>query len=61
MLRTHVTSFNIPVCTKSFSYPVAKLGKEAVRVYLALIDNDAFNGDYTQNPYNFLPLSLNYM
>ena len=60
MLCPHVASFNIPVGTKSFSYPVAKLGKQAIRVYLALIDNDAFNGDYLQNPYNFLPLNLNY-
>ena len=61
MLRTHVMSFNIPAGTKSFSYPVAKLGKQAVQIYLALIHNDAFNGDYLQNPYNFLPLTLNYV
>ena len=60
MLRTHVTNFNIPSGTKSFTYPVAKLGKQAVRVFLAFIDQDAFNGDFAQNPFNFQPLSLTY-
>ena len=58
MLRTHVTTFNIPAGTKSYTYPMAKLGKQAIRVYLAFLDQDAFNGDYTQNPFNFLPLTL---
>ena len=55
MLRTNVTSFSIPSGSKSFSYPVAKLGKQAIRVFLALINNDAFNGDLKLNPFNFAP------
>ena len=60
MLRSNVSSFNIGENTTSFNYPVAKLGKQAVRVYLAFIDTEAFDGKFTSNPFNFMPVGLNY-
>ena len=58
MLCTNATSFSIGSGTKSYTYPVGKLGKQVVQIYLAFISSDAFNGDFSKNPFNFLPLSL---
>ena len=53
MIRSDVTTFLIPQGTTTVSHPIAKLGKQPIRMYLALIPNAAQNGSYPINPYNF--------
>ena len=58
MLRNDVTTFLIPQGTTTVSYPMSKLGKQPIRIYLALIPNSAETGSYPINPYNFQPYNL---
>lgn len=58
MLRANVSNFNIENGTQSYTLPIAKLGKQPIRIYLAFISNIALNGSYELNPFNFLPQNL---
>ena len=58
MLRAEVMSFLIPFGTTSVSHPIAKLGKQPIRIYLAMVENETLNGVYKKNPLKFLPHDL---
>ncbi|XP_072022286.1 uncharacterized protein F54H12.2-like [Amphiura filiformis] len=59
--RVEVKAFSIPTGTMSFSKDNLFLGQLPQRLVVGFVDNDAYNGVLTKNPYNFKNLSLNYM
>jgi hypothetical protein len=55
MLRTEINDFLLTKGVRSINIPMAKLGKQPIRIYLAFITNEALNGAYEKNPFNFNP------
>lgn len=53
--------YSIPAGSFSFSQDNVFLGQLPKRLVLACIDNDAFNGTYTTNPYNFKHNDVNFI
>ena len=58
MLRSDVITFLIPYGTRSVSHPISKMGRQPIRMYLAFVENDTFNGNYQKNPYEFKHFEL---
>ena len=53
MLRSEINDFLLAKGVRSINIPMAKLGKQPIRIYLALISNEALNGANEKNPFNF--------
>ena len=51
--KTEIKIFNITTGALSFSQDNIFTGQLPERVVLAIADNDAYNGSYAKNPYNF--------
>ena len=60
---THVKCkvIHLPQRQKSFTHVNLFLGQLPKRIVLGLVDNSAFNGDISLNPYNFQFCNLNYL
>ena len=60
---THVECkvIHLPQGQKSFTHDNLFLGQLPKRIVLGLVDNRAFNGDISLNPYNFQHCNLNYL
>ena len=52
---------HLPQGQKSFTHDNLFLGQLPKRIVLGLVDNRAFNGDISLNPYNFQHCNLNYL
>ena len=59
--RVEVKAFSIPTGTMSFSKDNLFLGQLPHRLVLGFVDNDAYNGVYNKNPYNFKNMNVNYL
>jgi hypothetical protein len=59
--RSHVKAFNINSGNIDVSIDNAISGQLPRRVFLAMVTNDAFNGNYTKNPFNFEHFKLNHL
>ena len=59
--KVDVRSFSIPTGNLSLSKDNLFLGQLPNRIVVGFVDNDAYNGAYTKNPYNFKHLRLNYI
>ncbi|XP_071035346.1 uncharacterized protein F54H12.2 [Parasteatoda tepidariorum] len=53
--------YSIPAGSFSFSQDNVFLGQLPKRLVLACVDNDAFNGTYTTNPFNFKHNDVNFI
>ena len=56
-----VKVFHLPAGQKSFTHDALFLGQLPKRVVLGIVDNRAFNGDLTLNPYEFKHCDLNFL
>ena len=52
---------HMPQGQNSFTHDNLFLGQLPKRIVLGLLDNHAFNGDISLNPYNFQHDNLNYL
>ena len=52
---------HLPQGQNNFTYDNLFLGQLPKRIVLGLVDNRAFNGDISLNPYNFQHCNLNYL
>ncbi len=59
--RVEVKAFSIPTGTMSFSKDNLFLGQLPHRLVIGFVDNDAYNGVLTKNPYNFKNMNLNHL
>ncbi|XP_072050212.1 uncharacterized protein F54H12.2-like [Amphiura filiformis] len=57
--RVQIKSFTIPAGDLSITKEGLFTGQIPKRIVVGLVSNNAFNGSYTQNPYNFQNFSLN--
>ena len=59
--RVECKVIHLPQGQKSFTHDNLFLGQLPKRIVLGLVDNRAFNGDISLNPYNFQHGNLNYL
>ena len=59
--RVECKVIHLPQGQKSFTHDNLFLGQIPKRIVLGLVDNRAFNGDISLNPYNFQHCNLNYL
>ncbi|XP_063951992.1 uncharacterized protein F54H12.2-like [Lytechinus pictus] len=59
--KVDVRSFTIPSGNMSINKDNLFLGQIPNRIIIGFVDNDAFNGNYGKNPYNFKHYNLNYI
>ena len=59
--RVVVKSFTIPANNLNFTNKNVFSGQIPSRVVIAMVDNDAFNGSYLKNPFNFKHYNLTYL
>ena len=59
--RVECKVIHLPQGQKSFTHDNLFLGQLPKRIVLGLVDNRAFNGDISLNPYNFKHCNLNYL
>ena len=59
--RVECKVIHLPQGQKSFTHDNLFLGQLPKRIVLGLVDNHAFNGDISLNPYNFQHCNLNYL
>ena len=59
--RVECKVIHLPQGQKSFTHDNLFLGQLPKRIVLGLVDNRAFNGDISLNPYNFQHCYLNYL
>ena len=59
--RVECKVIHLPQGQKSFTHDNLFLGQLPKRIVLGLVDNRAFNGDISLNPYNFQHCNLNYL
>ena len=59
--RYEIVTFTIPATTKSFRKDDVFSGRVPKNLIFAIVSNDAFNGTYHTNPFNFQHFNLNYM
>jgi hypothetical protein len=57
--RVICKTFTVPRGNLDFSQENLFTGQLPTRLVIGCVDNDAYNGDYTKNPYNFKHYSLN--
>ena len=61
MMRVECKVIHLPQGQKSFTHDNLFLGQLPNRIVLGLVDNRAFKGDISLNPYNFQHCNLNYL
>ena len=59
--RSFVKAFNVNSGNIDVSIDNAITGQLPRRVFIAMVTNDAFNGNYSKNPYNFQHFNLNHL
>ena len=59
--RVECKVIHLPQGQKSFTHDNLFLGQLPKRIVLGIVDNRAFNGDISLNPYNFQHCNLNYL
>ena len=59
--RVECKVIHLPQGQKSFTHDNLFLGQLPKRIVLGMVDNRAFNGDISLNPYNFQHCNLNYL
>jgi len=59
--RVEVKVFHLPAGQKSFTHDNLFLGQLPKRTILGIVDNRAFNGDITLNPFDFKHCDLNFL
>ena len=59
--RIECKTFSISAGSKSVNQENLFLGQLPTKLVIGLVDNDAFNGSYTKNPFNFKHHNLNYI
>ena len=59
--RVECKVIHLPQGQNSFTHDNLFLGQLPKRIVLGLVDNRAFNGDISLNPYNFQHCNLNYL
>ncbi|XP_054769406.1 uncharacterized protein F54H12.2-like [Lytechinus pictus] len=59
--KVDVKSFTIPAGNMSVNKDNLFLGQIPNRIIVGFVDNDAYNGSYRKNPYNFKHYNLNYI
>ena len=59
--RVECKVIHLPQGQKSFTHDNLFLGQLLKRIVLGLVNNRAFNGDISLNPYNFQHCNLNYL
>ncbi len=59
--RVEVKVFHLPAGQKSFTHDALFLGQLPKRVVLGIVDNRAFNGDLSLNPFEFKHCDLNFL
>ena len=61
VIRAQVKTFSIPAGNLNTCQENLFLGQLPKRIIVGCVDNDAFNGSYVKNPFNFKNFALNYM
>ncbi len=61
MRRIDCKSFSITACTLSHTHENLYMGTIPKRMFLMMIDNVAYNGDYTRNPYDARHNDINFL
>ena len=59
--KVDVRSFTIPAGNMSMNKDNLFLGQIPNKIIIGFVDNDAYNGTYAKNPFNFKNFSLNYI
>ncbi|GBO02078.1 Uncharacterized protein F54H12.2 [Araneus ventricosus] len=59
--RTEVKSFALSSGMQSITIPNAFIGQIPTRLILGMVSNNAFNGDFSKNPFNFKHYDLSYL
>ena len=59
LLHTEVTTFTIPIGQKSFKKDRLFPDEAPKMLLIAMVDNDAYNGDIEKNPFHFQHFGLN--
>ena len=57
--RVHMQANVIPAGVRNYTYVLSNSGQLPTQDMYALVDNAAFNGDFTKNPYEFKHMNLN--
>lgn len=61
ILRTYCKSFSIPRGSLSYTQDNVFQGQLPQRLIVGLVDNDAMNGSFAKNPFNFKHYGLNFL
>ncbi|GFQ74302.1 uncharacterized protein F54H12.2 [Trichonephila clavata] len=56
LLRTEMKSFALSSGMQSITIPNAFIGQVPARLIMGMVSNTAYNGDFSNNPFNFKPL-----
>ncbi|GFQ68071.1 uncharacterized protein F54H12.2 [Trichonephila clavata] len=59
--RTEVKSFALSSGMQSITIPNAFIGQLPTRLIMGMVSNNAFNGDFPKNPFNFKHYDLTYL
>ena len=61
LTRVEVKVFHLPSGQKSFTHEGLYMGQLPKRIVIGIVDNRAFNGDLSLNPYEFKHCDLNFL
>ena len=59
--RVEVKVVHIPIGQKSFTHDNLFLGQLPKRTIVGIVDNRAYNGDFSLNPFDFKHCDLNFL
>ncbi|GFR32989.1 uncharacterized protein F54H12.2 [Trichonephila clavata] len=59
--RTEVKSFALSSGMQSITIPNAFIGQVPARLIMGMVSNTAYNGDFSNNPFNFKHYDLSYL
>jgi len=59
--RVEVKSFTLPRCNLNWTTESVFLGQLPKRLIVGFMDNDAYNGSFRKNPFNFKHYNINYL
>lgn len=61
LVRRDLTSFVVPMGVNSYIWPIIKIGRVPIRIYVMFVTNTGYNGSYLENGFNFLHQSLSFL
>lgn len=59
--RTEIRAFTVPVGSHNITKDNLSMGQLPTKLIVGMVDNDAYTGTFTKNPFNFQHYDLNYI